>query len=142
MSQSGITLGPDLKLTVRDTDGIYLYNNIIQSFTYKWNSENRKALALGKIYPITKIEGVSGSFSVIRTDPTIEKYFVRKNIRYNSGITIPDMFIQGVLTNPDQSISTYNFNQCVISLDNAGEYTRDNEVIMQLSWEAVILEII
>jgi len=141
MSQSGITLGPDIKLTVRDENGVYLFNDIIQEFMYKWDSENRKVKTLGKVYPITFIDNVSGSFSVIRRTPELEQYFVTKYQRYQSGITIPDLFIQGLLQNPDGTISTYNFNQVVMSLDDAGTYTRDNEVVMRISWQALNMTI-
>jgi len=141
MSQNGLTLGPDAKITVRDSDGTYLYNDIIQEFTYRWNSEQRDVETLGKVTPLSFIKNVMGEFMAVRTDSNLEQYFVRKFERYSAGIDIPSVFIQVLVNEPDGSVSTYNFTEVIMDLDDGGRYQRDADVVMRISWRAVSLQI-
>jgi hypothetical protein len=142
MSQSGISLGPDMTLTVRDSDGVYLQNDKIQEFMYRWNTEQRDVNTLGKVYPLSFIRDVTGDFSIVRKDSDLEEYFVKKYERYSAGINIPPIFIQGVLTEPNGSVTTYNFNNVVMDLEDGGRYTRDSEIVMRVNFRAINLKIV
>lgn len=141
MSQNGLTLGPDAKITVRDSDGVYMYNDIIQSFEYRANTEQRDVNTLGRVVPLSFPKNWTGSFSIIRTDPKLEQYFVLKAERYSIGVNIPDVFIQVLVTEPDGSVSTYNFNKVVMDLEDGGRYERDADVVMRVMFRCQTLKI-
>lgn len=76
-------------------------------------------------------DGYKFSFTVVRTGPALEEFQLAANTRFNSGAASKAGFLNETVTNPDGSVSRYQYTGVVFWVGDIGEISREKPVQMQ-----------
>ena len=68
----------------------------------------------------------------MRTSSTLEDYAAKFEAAFNNGQIIQPGYLNKTVTNPDGSISRYQYQSCVLFLMNHGDVSREKPVTMRL----------
>lgn len=137
MPQKGITLGPDCTITVRDANGEIISSSVVQDFDSSPNVEKKSVPFLdGNVIPVSFQMGYKGNFNIVRQNATLDTYFALKEAAYYNKTDIPSVTITQSVVESDGSITQYQFTQCDLTLNDAGKYSNNSEVIQAVSYEA------
>lgn len=77
-------------------------------------------------------DGFKIDFSITRTGSAIEDFMVAAAAKFNAGTVQKPGYLQQTVTNPDGSISRYQYTKMVIFLTDHGEISRDKPVTLAL----------
>lgn len=130
MPLNGLTSGIDNKLTFRDTSGILRFVQI-ESFTSKEDARTDKVIGMdGNVRHPKFHQGWSGSFVVDRTSNVMDNYIAFQEASYNLGLDQLPVTITQTISESDGSVSQYQYINCVLTMDNAGNYS-GSEIVKQ-----------
>lgn len=76
-------------------------------------------------------DGYKFSFTVVRTGPALEEFQLAANTRFNAGQASKAGFLNETVTNPDGSVSRYQYTGVVFWVGDIGEISREKPVQMQ-----------
>jgi hypothetical protein len=77
---------------------------------------------------------VSGSFAVDRNSAVVELLTSQSKAVYYGGGAIPRGTIFAYITNPDQSQTRLQFNDCVFRASDGGTFKQDDAVKVTVEW--------
>jgi hypothetical protein len=77
-------------------------------------------------------DGYKIDFTITRSDSAIEDFMVAAEAAFNAGSIQSPGFLQETITNPDGSISRYQYQNMVIFLTDHGNIQRDAPVTLAL----------
>jgi len=77
-------------------------------------------------------DGFKIDFSITRTGSTLEDFMVAAAAAFNAGSVQKPGYLQQTTTNPDGSVSRYQYTEMVIFLTDHGEISRDRPVTLTL----------
>ncbi len=77
-------------------------------------------------------DGYRFQFTITRTGPALEDFMVQAEANFNQGKVQKPGFLNETITNPDGSVSRYQYTQFVIFLDDHGDISRDKPVTLKL----------
>jgi hypothetical protein len=76
-------------------------------------------------------DGYKFSFTMIRTGPALEEFQLAANTRFNAGNASKAGYLNETVTNPDGSVSRYQYTGVVFWVDAVGEISREKPVSMR-----------
>lgn len=77
-------------------------------------------------------DGYQIEFSITRTGPDLENFFAAAEASFNAGAVQKPGYLQSQVTNPDGSISRFQYQRMVIFLTDHGSIARDRPVTLKL----------
>jgi hypothetical protein len=78
-------------------------------------------------------DGYKIDFSITRSGNTLEDFMVRAEANFNAGRVQKPGFLNESITNPDGTVSRYQYTNFVIFLENHGNISRDKVVTLSLT---------
>ncbi|UGY15116.1 hypothetical protein HAP48_0042430 [Bradyrhizobium septentrionale] len=78
-------------------------------------------------------DGYKVDFTITRSGPTLEDFMVKSEANFNAGAVQKPGFLNESITNPDGSVSRYQYSNFVIFLDNHGNISRDKATTLTLT---------
>lgn len=136
MPVNGLSVGRDITLTFTNNQGT-ITTNRIKMFSCKQKTSNRETAALDGINRHINIPmGWEGNFEMERVSRVIDDYFANQEAIYYSGQNVPTITITETITEPDGSVSQYQFVGVVMSLESAGEWKADDYVTQKVAFSA------
>lgn len=137
MPLNDFSVGRDVTLGI-DTSTGPLVISLITGFNSKQDVIKKRIKGLdGKARPVTFPDGWSGRFEVEREDATLDTFFAKLEANYYAGEDAPTITITETITEPDGSVSQFQYTQCVLTLSDAGDWKGDDTVKQTLEFEAV-----
>lgn len=139
MPQNGISLGPDYQFGLYDgfTKQILAVGDVQNvKVTYHNSSINSKPYNGPPRFAHVP-DGVSGSFSIVRTSQVLEVNEIARAAAINSGGTVlPSSFLNKTVTNPDGSVTKSQFTNLDWYVTEAADVSRDKAVTQSIEWHA------
>jgi hypothetical protein len=134
MSLDGLTAGIDNKLTFTDANG-NLQVTTIENFKWKYDTSIPKKVQMDGTTRHPKFwQGVSGDFTVFRTNPILEQYFSQaEGAYYLGGDQIPVTITQ-TITNADGTQNQWQFIDCVLDMTDGGNYSGSDVVTQTVTF--------
>lgn len=77
-------------------------------------------------------DGFKIDFTITRTGPEIEDFMVTSSQNFNAGNVLSPGFLNETITNPDGTISAYQYTNFVIFLTDHGNISRESVVTLAL----------
>lgn len=136
MPINGLSVGRDIVLNFTNSSGS-ITTNRIKMFSAKQKTSNRETAALDGINRHINIPmGWEGNFEMERTSSVIDNYFANVEQIYYSGQNIPTISITETITNPDGSISQFQYIGVVMTLESSGDWKADEYVTQKVQFSA------
>lgn len=130
MPLNGLTSGIDHKLTFTDINGVQNFQ-IIENFTSREDATTDKIIAMDGTVRHPKFhQGWSGSFTLERNGPFMDNYIALQEAGYYLGQDQIPITITETITENDGTVSMYQYTQCVVTLEDAGNYS-GTEIVKQ-----------
>lgn len=125
MSLDGLSAGISHTLSFVDpVQGTLQFTTAIKSFTSKPDTQTDKFVQMdGRVRHPKFHTGGSGSFVVGRDSSYIDDYFINQQNQYLSGQNQVDVTITETILESDGSTTQYQYVNCVLSLDDSGEWS-------------------
>lgn len=131
------TLGANATLHITDENGDVNLGLAIRDFQSKADNEVKKIpLMNGRTPSLEFKQGYSGSFTIVRQGPELDKYFAAQEARYYNGIFTSNITITQTIKEPDGSITQFQFVNVVLNFEDAGTYQNNSEVDQKVSFMA------
>lgn len=80
--------------------------------------------------------GWSGSFSLDRSDSTIDDFFAQKEANFYSGLSSTPITITETIMEISGAVSQYRYTGVALTLQDAGKKSADNKIAMTLGFRA------
>lgn len=123
MPLNGLTSGIDSKITFIDITGVLRFA-ILESFTAKEDATTGKEIAIdGSVRHPKFHQGWSGSFVLERGSNFMDAYIATQETNYNLGLDQIPVTITQTITETDGTVSQYQYINCVVTLENSGNYS-------------------
>lgn len=136
MPMNNYSVGRDVTLTVTTPDGQLATHNVTK-FSSKQDTKQQKFTLLnGRIVNMRFPDGWSGTMEVARADDSLDAYIAALEDAYYAGKNEQGCSITEIITEPDGSISEYQYTGVIFTLANAGDWSGEAQVNQQLSWVA------
>lgn len=136
MPLNGYTLGKDATFTVVTPSGTLTLNGLT-GFQSKPVYEKIKSKPLNYVPNNAAIpQGHQGSFKVDRSDATVDTYFASFEAAYFAGNNSQPGTILETIQEADGSISQWQYNGVVLTLDDSGNFEADKKVEITIGFEA------
>lgn len=136
MPLNGFTIGRDVTPNINTPSGA-LSPSLITKFTAKPETTKKKVKGLdGRTRHLIFPDGWTGAFEVERQDSTVDDFFAAQEAGYYNGQNLLPSTITQTITEVNGSVSQYQYNGVVFSLDDAGDWAGDDTVKQKISFEA------
>jgi hypothetical protein len=136
MPINGYTVGSDVTLVISTGAGP-LPVNLRTGFTAKMDTTEQKIIGLdGITRHVRFLSGWSGSFSIERTDATLDRYFAQVEADYYSNVDALPLSIDQIIQEKNGGISAYRYQQVMLKYDDAGDWGGDKTVKQKFSFLA------
>lgn len=123
MPLDGLTSGIDHKITFTDINGVENFA-LIESFTSKEDATTDKLIQMdGNVRHPKFHQGWSGTIVLQRNSNFIDAYFAAQEASYYAGLDQIPVTITETITENDGTVSQWQYQQCVLTLDDAGSYS-------------------
>ncbi|MGH8259848.1 MAG: hypothetical protein ACREUG_09175 [Steroidobacteraceae bacterium] len=133
---NGFSVGRDVTLTVVTGAGP-LGMGLITNFKKKQTTKEDMEIGIdGVPRPMRFFQGWSGTFDIDREDASLDEYFNQLEADYYAGVTESPVTITETITNPDGSISQYQYVDVLFKFDEAGDVAGDKIIKQQCSFIA------
>lgn len=130
MPLNGLSSGIDSKITFTDINGVQNFT-IIENFTSKEDATTDKIVAMdGSVRHPKFHQGWSGSFTLERNSNFMDNYIAAQEAAYYQGLDQIPVTITQTITENNGTVSQYQFTQCVLYLEDAGNYS-GTEIVKQ-----------
>ena len=137
MSMTTFSIGRDTQLVVIGPTGRVDLTHVTafesQQLTQSVRVDRLDGTHMGTELP----KGWQGSFELDRGDSTVEDFIAAAEQQYFNGSTISPSSMYQYVTETDGSTSTYQFDNVVFKLSNAGTWKGDNSVKQKLEFFAI-----
>lgn len=136
MALDGLTAGQDITLTFTDANGD-IKIVLIENFTWKYDTNIPKKVTMDGVTRHPKFwQGCSGSFTLFRTNATLEVYFSQGEGAYLLGGDQIPVTITQTITNADGTQNQWQFVDAVLDLSDGGNYSGQDTVTQTVTWMA------
>ena len=136
MPINNFSVGRDLTLTIVTPSGP-LNLNLITGFD---SSPDMPEIRVKGLDGITRharfFDGWHGSFSIERSDNTVDAYFAQLEANYYAGFNELACTITETITEASGAVSQYRYLNVLLKLDAAGSWAGDQTVKQKLSFVA------
>src|ERR1700679_4233390 len=123
MAANGLSTGIDHRLTFTDITGVQNFV-IIENFTAKEDAVIGKEIAIDGTVRHPKFhEGWSGDFTLQRSSNVMDNYIAIQEAAYYQGIDQLPVTITETITEPDGTVSQYQYTNVVVMMNDAGNWT-------------------
>lgn len=136
MPINGISVGKDILVAFADNNGNVVQNRV-KMFSAQQKNSKRETVALDGVNRHLNIPiGWTGSFEMERISPIVDTYLYNLEQAYLNGQTIPLITITETITETNGSVSQFQYQNCVIELENAGEWKGDELITQKINFSA------
>lgn len=136
MPINGFTVGKDVNIDVMTSAGAFTISNITAFHPRaKYTSVKSKSLD-GIVRHVDIPDGWDFTLEVDRADGNTDTFFANQEQAYFNGQPIQSATINETITNPDGSVSQYQYTQVTLRFDDAGQRNADALVKMTISGSA------
>lgn len=134
MPINGISIGKDTQITLDDNNG-NIVTTRTKAFSAKAKYSSKETVALDGVNRHLNIPiGWEGSFDAERTSNALDLFINRLERIYTSGAPVPLITITQTIQEADGSVTQYQYNGSVITLDNAGDWKGDDYVTQKVNF--------
>ncbi len=133
MSVNGITVGRDYSLAFYDQNtGVIVDLGDVQNVKIGAQKHDIKSMPYNDVPKFGYIpDGYKISFTITRTSSKLEDFQLAASQRFNAGSAIKSGFLNETVTNPDGTVSRYQYTGFVFFVTDLGEISREQVVKMQ-----------
>ena len=136
MPMNNYTVGRDVTLAITTPEGQLATHNVTK-FDSKQDTKTTKfTLMNGRVINQRFPDGWSGTMEVARADDSLDAYIAALEDGYYAGKNEQPCSITEIITEPDGSISEYQYTGVIFTLTNAGSWSGEAQVNQQLSFMA------
>lgn len=136
MPVNGYTVGKDIQLTIVVPSGV-LNLTKITGFRSKQDVIDQKVKPLDGITDYLRFfDAWSGSFTLDRTDGTLDDYFSALEANFYAGLTEGPVSITETIQEVSGAVSQYRYTRVLLKYDDAGEFAGDKTVTQTVSFVA------
>jgi hypothetical protein len=136
MPLNGYSTGRDITLNINTGAGILRVAGIT-AFRRKQETTELKIRRLDAVIDHVRFfDGWTGSFTVERRDPTLDRYFNQLEADAYAGITEAETTISETISEQNGAVSQYRYRKVLLKFDDAGEWRGDSNVKMNLAFLA------
>ena len=130
MSVNGMSVGKDYAVSFYDSNTNALVDfGDVQNFKIQPQKHDLKNMPYNGDPKFGYIaDGYKFSFSIVRTSASLEAWQLAMNAVFNSGGNVKSGFLNVAVTNPDGSVSRYQFANFVFFVTDLGEVSREKMV--------------
>jgi hypothetical protein len=134
MPVNGYTVGKDVTLTIVTPNGVMNLDKIT-GFRSKQDVITEKRKPLNGITDYLRFfDAWSGSFTLERTDSTLDDYFAALEAGFYAGLTEGPVSITETIQEVSGALSQFRYTRALLSYDDAGEFAGDKTVMQSLSF--------
>lgn len=130
------SVGKDVTLSIITPGGVL---NLLKvtGFRAKQDTIEQKIKPLDGITDYLRFfDAWSGSFSLERTDSTLDDYFAALEANFYAGLTEGPVSITETVQEISGAISQYRFTRVLLKYDDAGDFAGDKSVTQTMSFVA------
>jgi hypothetical protein len=133
MAINNITVGRDYYIGFFDADTNQMIDlGDVQNVKINAQKHDVKSMPYNDVPRFGGIpDGYKVAFTVVRTGPDLENFQLAANTRFNAGSSTKAGFLNETVTNPDGSVSRYQYTGFVFWVSDIGEISREKPVQMQ-----------
>ena len=136
MPLNGYSVGKDVTLTIVTPNGVMTLPKITH-FRSKQDTIDEKKKPLDGITDFLRYyDAWSGSFTVERTDSTLDDYFAALEANFYAGLTEGPVSITETIQEVSGAVSQYRYTRVLLKYEDAGEFAGDKSVTQSLSFVA------
>jgi hypothetical protein len=128
MPAAAYNVGRDVTLTIFNSDGVIATDGLKDFTSKRRTTKINQVLLTGEMRPASLPEGWDLSFTFSRQDSSIDDYFAALEANYYAGKDLPTGTITETITNPDGSISEYQYQNIALDFEEAGSWAGNKEV--------------
>lgn len=133
MPVNGMTVGRDYSLAYYDQNsGTIVDLGDVQNVKISAQKHDIKSMPYNDVPKFGYIpDGYKISFTIARTNSKLEDFQLAASQRFNSGNIVKPGFLNETVTNPDGTVSRYQYTGFVFFVTDLGEVSREQVVKMQ-----------
>lgn len=137
MSASGaFSIGKDVTLDVVGPNGPLSFS-IITAFDSKPSYKSIDVKGLDGLDRYDDLPaGWTGTFSIDRSDSTVDDFFAQKEANYYAGVSSTTATITETITEINGAVSQYVYKGVALTLQDAGSKSGDNKIMMKIGFRA------
>lgn len=138
MPQNGLSLGVDYQIGLYDgfSKQILVLGDV-QSFKATAHNTSIKSMPYNGAPRFAHVpDGFSGTFSIIRTNGTLEQIERQRAAAINAGTVMPTCFINKTVTNPDSTVTKTQYRNVDWFVTEENDISRDKAPSMTVEWHA------
>lgn len=134
MPQNGYSIGRDITLNIVTGDGPLRVTGITAFRSKQETTETKIRRLDGTIDHVRFYDGWTGSFTVERRGPILDRYFNKLEADNYAGITEAEVTITETVTEQNGAVSQYRYRKVLLKFDDAGEWRGDSNVKQNLAF--------
>ena len=135
--QNKFNIGGDATLQIVAGDGSLLKPALLTEFKYNQQTIDLKSRPLNARVIHTRFpDGWAGHFLYDRSDPSVDQYFADGEEDFYAGFRGADVYINQIIRETDQSITSWQFSGVAMQLADGGTYKQDDKVMQRIEWMA------
>jgi hypothetical protein len=135
-SSNQFNIGKDVTLDVIGPNGPLRFN-IITGFECKPSYKSVDSKGLDGLDRFDDFPaGWSGSFSIDRSDSTVDDFFAQKEANFYAGNSSTPCTITETITEINGSVSQYRYTGVALTYQNAGSKSADNKIMLTVGFRA------
>ena len=134
MAINGMSVGRDYSFAYFDPDtgGIVDFGDV-QSVKISPSYHDIKSSPYNDVPKFGHIpDGYRVSFTAMRTGQALENWQLAQNQRFNAGLSIHAGYLNEVVTNPDGTVSRYQYRGVSVKVTDLGDISREKNVTITL----------
>jgi hypothetical protein len=136
MPISGFTIGRDVSIDITMPQGPVRFS-IVTGFSKKQISTGIESKGLDGKNRFGEIpSGWEGTVDVDRANPDLDRAFAYLEGLYYAGLNVPESAITETITEPDGSVTQWQYVGVAFKYDDAGNAQGDAKVTQKFSWKA------
>jgi hypothetical protein len=129
-------VGKDVTLDITGPNGPLRFN-IVTAFESKPNYKSLDSKGLDGVDRYDDLPaGWSGSFTLDRSDSTVDDFFAQKEANFYSGLSANLVNITETISEINGSVNQYRYTGVALTLQDAGSKSADNKIVMKIGFRA------
>lgn len=136
MPINGLSTGKDITVTLINQYGP-IATSRVKTFNAKQKTSNKETMAMDGVNRHLNIpSGWSGDFEMERIGPAMDAFIANLELQYQNGQAIPLITINETITEADGTVSQFQYQGVVITLDSSGDWKGDDYITQKVSFNA------
>ena len=138
MPANGLNVGVDFSFGLFDANTSSTLNlgdvQSVKETAQKHDISSRPYNAIPKFAIVP--DGYSGSMTVVRTGSQMEKLQIQLSNNFNNGVAILPGYLTKIVTDPDGSVSKFQYTGVAFFMNDIGDVSREKTVTQTIEWKA------